>query len=258
MSRVALLLLLSFFNLRAGAQDPSPNDLFQNGLAAYQNQRYDDARAYFERLLSLRPGDAHVMHNLALSYFKLEQKPLALAYWRKALNISPHYRPALVSREFLEQRMNMRPYERDPFKLWLRENLTSVSLAEASWLVAFLLAGSGFFWIRYASGRMTAIEDERPLPPFPSLALLLTAMLISSLVLTGMKVKQLATTRATVLASKASAHSLPAEDSVSVFDLNGGHEVIVRRRDGDWVQVQNSDGSGGWLRQSELLITSGE
>lgn len=257
MSRIALLFLSPLISLQVWAQDPSTNDVFQNGLAAYQNKRYDEARAHFEKLLSQRPGDAHLMHNLALSYFQLEQRPLAMAYWRKALSVDPGYRPAQVSKEFLEQRMNMRPFERDPFKLWLRENLAAVSLFEASWFVALLLAGSGFFWIRYISARVTAVEDEQPMPAFPATASAFTVALLLALTLVGLKIKQLALTRATVIAVKTSARSLPTEDSVSVFDLNGGSEVILRRQEGGWAQVQSSDGSSGWLKTSDFLITSG-
>jgi uncharacterized protein YgiM (DUF1202 family) len=63
-------------------------------------------------------------------------------------------------------------------------------------------------------------------------------------------------TRATVIAKKASARSLPTEEGVALFELNGGSEVLIRRRDKDWSQVQNSEGSSGWVANSELFITS--
>lgn len=257
MSRFALFLLSLIIAFKVWAQDPSPNDLFQNGLAAYQNKRYDEARGHFEKLLSLRPADAHVMHNLALTYFQLEQRPLAMAYWRKALTAAPDYKPARISKEYLEQRMNMRPFERDPVKLWLRENLAGLSVIEASWFVALLLAASGFFWIRYTSERVTAVEEERAMPHFPVAALLLSGTLVLALITTGLKIKQLSLTRATVIEAKVSVRSLPSEGGVSVFDLNGGSEVVIRRRDNGWAQVLSSDGNSGWLKQSEILVTSG-
>ncbi|NJL24403.1 MAG: hypothetical protein HC902_04025 [Calothrix sp. SM1_5_4] len=51
--------------------------------------------------------------------------------------------------------------------------------------------------------------------------------------------------RATVIGAQVSARSLPADDGVGLFDLSGGHEVLVRRVQDGWTQVRNSEGATG-------------
>lgn len=257
MLRVALFCVFFIVTFQAGAQTPAPENLLQKGLSAYQNKQFDQARDLFSELLKTYPQDSHVMHNLALTYAQLDQKPLALALWRKALSIDPSFRPAQLGQDFLQKRMNIRPLERDTLSLWTRQNLESISLFELSWFLAFVIGGCGFFWIRYFSERLVAIEDETPMPNFPGPAVLLTAVLLGAMVLTTLKVNLSLAKRGTVISAKASARSLPSEDGVPVFEINGGSELLIRRKDGDWLQVQNGDGTSGWLKNSELMITSG-
>lgn len=256
MSRVALYCLFVIATVQAWAQAPAHENLLQKGLSAYQNKLYEEAKDVFNELLKANERDAHVLHNLALTYVQLDQKPLALALWRKALSLDPAYRPAQLGEDYLQKTMNVRPFEHDTLSLWVRQTLDSLSLYELSWFLAFIIAGCGFFAIRYFSQRLIAVEEEAPMPTFPSSAILLTIVLVGTIFLMVQKVNLSLTTRATVIVPKVSARSLPSEDSVPVFDINGGNELIIRRNQNDWLQVQNSDGISGWLKQSELMITT--
>jgi tetratricopeptide (TPR) repeat protein len=245
------------FSIQAFAElSASPEDLFQKGLSAYQNKQFEEARTNFFSIYQEGRLSAPLFHNLALTYFQLDKKPFAMAFWRKALAVDPSFKPAAAGRKFLESRFNMSPWEKDTFSLWFRRTMESVSLYEISWLIAFLLGSAGWMWIRYLAARKIAVEDEQPKPPFPSIAAGLSVILIGALILVGLKFQLMNTVRATVVQDKVSARSLPAEDGVGLFDLQGGAEVVVRRRQNqDWFQVQNSDGASGWLKKDEILLT---
>ena len=235
----------------------SPEDLFQKGLAAYQNKQFEDARESFQTLVSQGYKSPGVLHNLALTYFQLEKKPFAVALWRKALAIDPSYRLATAGRSVMETQFNMRPFERERVRLELRRWLESVSLYELSWLIAFLLAGCGWVWIRYFAGRRAALDEELPLPPFPVAGLVLSIFLLGAFGLAALKLQLQSAVRGTVLLNQVAARSLPADDAVSLFELAGGSEVILRRKNEGWFQVQNSEGMTGWVKTDELMITSG-
>ncbi len=239
------------------AEEIASENLFQKGLAAYQNKQFAEARDFFQKLITQNVISAPLLHNLALAEYQLDQKPLALALWRKALSIEPNYRAARLSRDFAESKMQVGGWERDPFRDSLKRTLEFVSVYEALWIIALILGITGWLWIRYYADRRFALEEERPLPSFPVAAISLSVIFLVCLALGGAKIQQGMKTRATIVQDKVSARSLPSEDGVGLFDLRGGSEVIVRRKNGDWAQIQDSHGASGWLRKDEFFITSG-
>ena len=95
------------------------------------------------------------------------------------------------------------------------------------------------------------------MPSFPTAAISLSVLFVLCVGLLAAKIQRGLQTRATVIQAHVSARSLPSDDGVGLFEMNGGSEVIVKRRNGDWSQVQNSDGASGWLRKDEIFVTSG-
>lgn len=257
MFRTILAATLIALALPVFAEETASENLFQKGLAAYQNKQFAEARDLFQKLIEQKVISAPLLHNLALAEYQLDQKPLALALWRKALSIDPHFRAARLSRDFAENKMQVRGWENDPIRGSINRGLEFISFYEALWMIALLLGVAGWLWLRYWAERRFALEEERPLPSFPTAAITLSLIFLICLVLVAAKTQQTFRTRATVVLNKANARSLPSEDGVGLFELNGGAEVIVRRQDGDWAQVQNSVGQSGWLRKDELFITSG-
>jgi hypothetical protein len=256
MRRLCFAILGLTFSFQLFAElSASPEDLFQKGLAAYQNKKFEEARDNFLPIYREGRISAPLFHNLALTYFQLDHKPYAMAFWRKALAVDPTFKPALAGRKFLETKFNMPSWEKDSFNLWLRRTMEGVSFYQLCWVLGLLLAGAGWLWIGYLSGRKIAVEDEQPKPAPPVVAIGLSVIVIGTLSLIGLKFQLMSTVRATVIEPKINARSLPADDGVSLFELNGGHEVVVRMRNQDWFQVQNSDGSSGWVKKGEIMVT---
>jgi tetratricopeptide (TPR) repeat protein len=241
---------------QAAADAPSKENFFEKGLAAYQSKQYTEARDAFQKQLDQGKMSPGLLNNMALSVYQLDQKPLALALWRKALSIQPGFKPALSGREFLETKMNMRPLERDSLSLWTHRNLESISIYELALVNAMILAIAGWLLLRYLGERRFAVEEEQPMPAFPGMASVFLVLLIFTSTISVYKLRDSLNTRATITVVKASARSLPAEEGVALFDLSGGSEVFVRQQQNGWSQIQNAEGSSGWVKNSELFITS--
>lgn len=233
------------------------NSELQKGLSAYQSQQFAQAREHFQALLGETGNNPGLLHNLALSLYQLDQKPMALALWRKALSIDPTFRPARTGRDLLEAKMQMRPFERDAFSLNLHRTLKILTLPQWMWINALLFLMLGIFCLRYWASRRTALEEARPLPPFPVLPLLLFLGFFLSGAAVALKFSDELYSRATVTVKQASARSLPTEEAVGLFELSGGTEVLIKRQQQGWVQVQNSEGVSGWVKNSEIFVTSG-
>ncbi|MGZ3722987.1 MAG: hypothetical protein ACXVA9_08665 [Bdellovibrionales bacterium] len=238
------------------ADATSKEDFFEKGLAAYQSKQYTEARDAFQKQLDQGQASPGLLNNLALSVYQLDQKPLALALWRKALTLQPGFKPALRGRDFLETKMNMRPLERDSLSLWTHRSLESISFYELLWANALVLAIAGWLLLRYLGERQFALEEEQPMPPFPAMATVFLVLLLFTASMSAFKAKDNFSTRATITGAKVSARSLPADEGVSLFDISGGSEVFVRQQQKGWSQIQNSEGSSGWVKDSELFITS--
>lgn len=257
MSRPPLLLIVvSLLLFSASRFTFAEEDPFQKGLAAYQKQNYTEARDVFEKISSEGKVTARLLHNLALTYFQLNDKPHALALWRKALAIDPSYRAARMGRDLLEQRFHMQRWEQNGFSAAFHQTLETVSIYEAVAVSALVFAIFGWLWIGYFARRRSALDEERPMPGVPFVALVFSLVLLANLTLIVFKVQDHYTVRATLLTDKVSARSLPAEDAVSLFDLPAGNEVLVHQQSSGWTQVQNRDGNTGWVKDSEILITS--
>lgn len=252
MSRV----LCSFFIFAfAGSAWAAGEEAFQQGLAAYQKHEFQEARTAFEKAAADMPS-ARVLHNLALTYFQLNQKPHAMGLWRKALAIDPGFGAARAGRDMLETRYNMHGYERDAFAAALARTFERVSWYEVLWAVAALLALTGWLTIRYFGERRAALDEERPLPAFPTAASLAGVLLLVALTMAGTKAVYRAEERATVVTDKTSVRSLPSDEGVSLYDLPGGSEVLVRQTRDGWLQVQDGTGQTGWVKGAEMLVTS--
>ncbi len=269
--RLLVLCCAAIFIPLAQAQEPAvptepaepvaSSDLFEKGLRNYQSKQYREALDSFQELWQRAQTETElaqvpILHNLALAAVQLEQTPLAIAAWRKALSLEPGFQPATLGREFLEQKFALRPFERDPLALWLRRALEKIGLHPLLWLLAVLLGTAGWTAISYLSERRIALDTEQPLPSVPLLSIALWCVFVFNLAVIGLKLRDQATTRATILAAKVSVRSLPANDGVSLLELTGGNEVLVRREEPGWLQVQTAEGSSGWIQASEAMITS--
>jgi len=250
-----LLLALSLVGATAKAVEESSDGL-QLGLAAYQKGDYSTALESFQKALQVHPGDLNLLHNLALTRFQMNDKGSALALWRKALSRDPNFEPARAGRDLVESTTNMRPWERQQSALWMRRALERLSFPLLIALSALLLAACGRLWAHFLAARRNALEDGTPMPALPVAASLLSIAFITFTVALVLKYKLDQTTYATILDKQVSVRSLPTDEGVALFELSSGQEVRVRARNSDWLQIQTPEGTTGWVKPSQLLITS--
>src|SRR4051812_36901133 len=76
-------------------------DSFQAGILAFQNKNYPEAQAHFNSFLKETPSNAAALTNLGLTAFQLGQKAWAVAYFRKALAVSPGFTTARQGLKFV-------------------------------------------------------------------------------------------------------------------------------------------------------------
>lgn len=250
-------LILPFLLLFLGATAQAEDMTFQQGLTFFQTKDYAKAKEFFEKAAKDHPQEASIFHNWALAELQAGRKGEALALWRKALSVDPAFLPARKGRDYIEGRFQMRAFEKDPWARSTRREIESVGMDELLASVALLLGLSGWLWLRYFRKRRTAYQEMLPNPPFPSVATIFSILLLLGTTVLTLKFSQRFVSRATITGDKVSAKSLPNDQSVALYDLGEGVEVLVKRRQDTWLQVTNSDGLTGWVPAHQLRITSG-
>ena len=231
-------------------------DAFQRGLAAYQKQDYAAARDAFTAALDAGPRTARVFHDLALTNYRLGDKARALGQWRKALAIDPNYAPARAGRELLEAGQHMRAFQGEGAQRLVRHALERIPPFVGSWVLA--LTVTMFLWalLRHLGARREALAEDR-VRPGPGWRLLLSAA-VALLTGAAFALQRYLTgdAFATVVTERAPVRSLPNTHAVTLFEVSGGGEVVIKRAQDGWAQIQVPDGATGWVRGDELIPAS--
>ncbi len=238
---------------------PNFEKAFEAGVTNYQAKKYDEARLAFTQALEKDPLNVQALTNLALVQFQLGKKPWAVALLRKAQALKPDFSTPKASLEFILPQLDVKeiPHEIQMWESIRSSFIVPFTLNGYLGLTALCLFATGWLWLQYIGQRREAFRDEKSLPPFPLIPTLITIIFIGVLSLTLMKVIDQGIPRATIVNDKVTVFSAPNEQSVALFDLFGGLEVVLGQQNADWVQVTYPGALTGWVPKSSLFQTSG-
>lgn len=238
------------------AAPPAKAATFQDGVAFYNQKKWDQAKATFTELLQRDEANAGIHYNLGLIELKLGQKGWALAHWRRALALDPSLSKAERALKTAQDKFNLPAGEKSPLALVLND--WSRTTPWALWFLLMIATGwtGGWLLLSYFGRRKRALTDETNLPSAPLTGALLTIAFALSLSIAVYKWNYLETGRATVISSIAPLQSAPAKDGVVLTQIPEGTEVTVHRVQNDWAQVESSDGLTGWISKDNLYVTS--
>lgn len=235
------------------------HDAFQNGLKAYQNKQFSEAKSHFSKSLEEHPNNAAALFNLGLTSHQLGQVPWAIAYFRRTLNLRPGLAEARQALDLSLSQLEIKeiPHQIENYEIVREHLLIPVSVNTYFWIFIGMFFVTGWSLIQYLGRRKKALDEELPLPAFPWFSGGTGVIGVLILVLAIMKFYDSQVPRATVVDNKVVAQGAPGENQLNLFDLYGGFEVIIRDHQGDWAQVTYPGALTGWIKKSSLYITSG-
>ncbi|HSH45145.1 MAG TPA: tetratricopeptide repeat protein [Longimicrobiales bacterium] len=88
--------MLLFRTVRNGPSGEDPELLLSMGRALYREQRFHDARDFFEAALQVNPGDAEATAALGFSLHRLNRETEAVRALRNAISLDPRHLEARV------------------------------------------------------------------------------------------------------------------------------------------------------------------
>lgn len=234
---------------------------YLRGIEAFQKKDFKEAERNFLAAAAAEPKSPEIHTNLGLTYFELGDHPRAAAWFRRALSHDPLFGPARQGLGYLEGK-SMVPSAAassgGSFATVARLTSDFAQRIPPAALLVFVplcLLGMGWSALSHIKAMKAAgPDDEKPRLPrrIPTFGVLT----ILGLALQLMQVSSSNQLEGTLIVGESSARSAPEEAAPVLFAIPGGSPLSVKNSQGDWLQVKTNSGDVGWIKSSDLLITS--
>ncbi|MCE3009644.1 MAG: tetratricopeptide repeat protein [Proteobacteria bacterium] len=259
MKRLFLILCISIFSLSAQSAEPSFQDSFQKGVSFYRSGYFQKAVEAFAQSVEINPHSLPAITNLALAHFQTGNAPLAIALLRRVQGLDPDFPTAQAAMSFVFSQLKVKEI---PHEILLYEQLRQSVLVPVSFniyfgLLALFLLAAGWSLISYFARRKAAEKAELAPPSLSWTMVFFAAGFLIVTALTILKAYDLTQPRGTIIAEKISVFSGPSPDTVNLFEIYGGLEVRLLRKQDSWIQVSYPGAASGWIESSQVMHTSG-
>jgi tetratricopeptide (TPR) repeat protein len=223
---------------------------FEKANAFYEQQAFDSAQAYYEKISASDVRNNAVFYNLGNTCFRQKKPGLALLYFEKARKLAPNDPDILANIKFVQSTLvdRLPPPEQSFIEAVLRYLHNLISLNAQLWLVFFLLLALS---ILFAVALYAPANLRLWIIYISSILLFATACCSVSM---GIKIYS----NATVLEAIALSPSIDAINQPNggkiLFTVHEGTKFRVLKQLGDWSLVGLSTGVSGWMPTSSLGI----
>jgi len=235
------LLLLSFCSLCANAETPAA--AFDAANKLFEQEKYPEAAAAYEKLLQSGQASAAVYFNLGNVFFKSGQIGRAIAAYRQAERLTPRDPDVRANLQFARNQTQGPTQSPSRWQRWLGR----LSLDE--WTL--LADGAVWFWLL-----LLAVGQWRPalrnaLRGYVAALACAAALLGSCLAASWYQRDH--SPAAIVIAPDVVIRNSPFDESKNAFTAHDGAELQVLDQKDDWLQV-SAVGRTGWIRRSQVLL----
>jgi tetratricopeptide (TPR) repeat protein len=247
MKALHILWALSFLGFFQSGLSAAPNDFwFEKANALYEQQNYDSAAAYYEKILASGTSNSAVCFNLGNSYFRLKKIGLAMLFFEKALKLSPNDPDIIANIKFAQSAIIDRlPMPEQSFIETVLIRLHNLfSLSEQLWVIFILLLALG---ILFSIGLFISSNARLWILYLSSILIIVLAGVGTS---AGIKIyAHEKMPYAIVLSSSVEAKNQPNGNKI-LFTIHEGTKFRVRKQVGDWSLVSLPTGVSGWVLSS--------
>ena len=249
---MVIALLLCMGGVSHAAQD-YPDSLWNAGVEAYGQGRWDEASAAWESLAGAGFADAKIWYNAGNARFKAGDYPAAILDYERALKADPSSSDARFNLEYA-QNMIQDKIDAVPefiFKTWLRKLSYAMPSNSWAWLSLLLFAGALALALLFL---FSARTGRRRAGFYGGIVLLLLALM--SFGFARWQYSDFGKADgAIVMREVTSVKSSPAEaSSTDLFVLHGGTKVRLLDTVGEWNNIALADGRQGWIRSSDIEV----
>ena len=248
----ALALLLMLVPSVGQAADAYPDSLWNAGVAAYSDGRWEDASRAWSAIEDLGLAAPELYCNLGDAYFRQSRLAEAILYYSRALKVDPSYADARYNLEFAGSLTQDKIDSVPEFFLrsWMRRLCWVLPSDSWAWISLF------FFALTLAMLLLFLLSGgaARKWGFFAGLAAALL-MILTLVFASWQRRDYFRADDAVVMRPVVSVKSSPSgADTKNLFILHEGTVVELLDTVGDWCNVRLSDGREGWLQKDEIDI----
>ena len=236
-----LLLTSQFFFAQNG---------FERGNALYQKGKYEEAIAAYETILDSKRESAELYFNLANCYYKLNKVAPAIYNYEKALVLSPND-PEIQNNLAFAHKLTIDEIKVVPkvgFAKMLRDFTGAFHYNTWAWTTVAL---SGFFLLFFVGYYFSQLTLSKRIF-FIGMFMLVFLILLSGLAAIFEKSHFQNERPAIVFAEITQVKSEPKSSSSDVFMLHEGAKVFLHESIENWVKIELTDGSEGWIENAAV------
>ena len=252
MKRYTLLLLGLIALMGATFAQSDAERWFEQANTAYNSGNYDTAVVVYQKILDAGMESVPVYYNMGNAYYKLQEYPMAIYCYEKALKLDPSNEDVQTNLAIANASI-VDKIEAVPqlfIVRWWRGMRSSLSGDGWAWCSIGAFALLLLMLFLFLRARKVGL---RKLGFFMGLVFLVAFALS---VVFAVQLKHIADTQdqAIVMTPTVTVKSSPSTNSVDLFVLHEGAKVEVMDAQGEWAQIRIANGSVGWLEVSEIRI----
>jgi tetratricopeptide (TPR) repeat protein len=229
----------------------SPEEIFERGNRAYDDERFGEAAEAFETLLKYQIEDPRVEYNLANTEFRRGNLGRAILHYERAKRLNPTDPDILANLRFARSwRLDRVPETERPVAIdWLVRVQDRVGpdrqawlMVLAVWLICALLA-----WGLAMAGRWNARFGWEL-----AVLVLILVLLGASWYATYQRLE--GRTTAVVVERIVEVLAGPGENNATLATVHEGLDVEVWGERQEWIQVRLPNGVSGWVRRGAVEV----
>jgi tetratricopeptide (TPR) repeat protein len=213
---------------------------FEEGVTAYQSERYADAYALFETAYTEQPS-AQAAYNAGCAAYRQQRLGLALVWFRRALKWDPSHENAAANLALVRQRRT--------------DRIEPLPPTPVQWLSARVIQWGkpdGWAWMASGCCLLLGLLALPPLRRNPTLTgwgvPLLLAGAVVALALGALAQQGQRQLEGGVLeAASAYVKAEPRSAATDLFIIHEGTDFNILTRTEGWWEIQLLDGRRGWL-----------
>ena len=240
---LALILLLgAWLPLPARAEAASGG--FESANKLYEEGKYADAAAAYQKLTESGMVSAPLYFNLGNAWFKSGQIGRAIAAYRQAQQITPRDPDLRANLQFARNQISGPTLSPSRWQRWLGR------LTLNEWTL--LASGAVWLWLL-----LLAILQWRPAlrPSLRGYVLALAAIAALFCACAAASLRQTRFLRtAIVVTGEATVRYGPLAESPAAFTVHDGAELRVLDQKDEWLEVSAGPRRTGWLRRDQILL----
>lgn len=245
MKKILLLLLIICAPMMA-----QNNALFETANAAYNEGDYAEAIKRYEDILKNGEESAELYFNLANSHYKLNHIAPSIYNYEKALLLDPADKIIKNNLEFANNMVidDIKEVPKSGLSNMVTKGINVFSYNSWAWVaIVFASLFAVLFLLYYFS-----IASKKKRTFFATAILAVIISLISLTFAFVARNEMLNSNYAIVFSEEVSVRNEPNQRGTELFLLHEGTKVEVLNSFQDWVQLELTNGSTGWINKKAL------